>query len=89
MSHSLRFASCLTFLVVMGPMAFADRPNGLTEPLWPHRAPASTGQAEGDVPQLIITRSQAVVNRRPRVRFAGASLLAARKPASVFSRSID
>jgi acetyl esterase/lipase len=56
MSQKLRFASCLALVIMMGATAYADHPSGVSEPLWPQGAPATGGQTEGDVPELIITK---------------------------------
>ena len=60
MSHLSRYAACWALVVVVACVlaraANSDRPRGGSEPLWPGGAPGSTGQAEGDVPELMITQ---------------------------------
>lgn len=53
---TVRLMTSFALLIVAVPLLCADRPNRVTEPLWPDGAPGSTAKAEGDVPELIITR---------------------------------
>ncbi len=56
MSRLFRFVCSFAVVVVLASMALSESPGATTEPLWPGRGAGSTGTADGDVPQLIITR---------------------------------
>ncbi len=47
---------CLLLLSCLSNIASAEAPKPVSEPLWPDGAPGVTANADGDVPQLMITQ---------------------------------
>ena len=55
-AHVVRLTAVFAVLFMAGSILHADGPVRLTQPLWLGRAPGSTAEADGDVPELIVTQ---------------------------------